>query len=88
MKSDSQNSIMPASDLTSSDTEGPMRKKRGLPSRSVFKASYRTIGSAHAPPIQPRSVPFAVMIAFTSGLAEVGFSHRTTVAIANGWTTW
>ncbi len=42
------------------------------------------VGSAHAPPTQPETVPSARTSALAPGLAEVGGSHRTTVASANG----
>src|SRR6266850_6291148 len=57
---------------------------RGWPSRSAARASRATTGSAHAPPTQPATVPSGRINAFAPGLADVGRSHRTTVARANG----
>ena len=56
--------------------------RRGWPSRSAFNASRTTTGSAQAPPTQPVTAPSPRISALAPGLAEVGRSHRTTVASA------
>ncbi len=54
------------------------------PEASTFFASAATAGFEQLPPIQPIHSPSALISAFAPGLAEVGFSARTTVASTNG----
>ncbi len=64
----------------------------GLPSSSSFAvpveitrwASRMTVGSAQAPPIQPRNSPPAVMIAREPCWLDEGPCRQITVASANG----
>lgn len=57
----------------------------GEAGRRAFFASRVTAGSTQLPSIQPVSLPSSVRIAFALALAEVGFSARTTGAMAKGW---
>jgi len=63
---------------------GDRRIKRLLPSRRAFNASRMTVGCEQLPPIQPKISPSAVITALSPGLPDVGFSARTTTAVANG----
>jgi hypothetical protein len=60
------------------------RISRDSSSDKAFNASFITVGWAQLPPIQPCITPSAVIIALSPGLAEVGFSARTTTAVTNG----
>ena len=66
-----------------SDAHEPsIATSRGLPSASARSASLTTVGSEHAPPIQPVTPPSGVIRAWFPSRAEVGRSTRTTVANA------
>src|SRR5437016_5636372 len=56
--------------------------RRASPSAIAPSASRMTTGAAQLPPIHPSKWPSAVITAFAPGLAEVGRSARTTVAVA------
>ncbi len=47
-------------------------------------ASRTTVGSAHAPPSHPRTVPSPSTIPFEPMCPELGARRHTTVASANG----
>src|SRR5579884_4287601 len=63
---------------------GTMWTSRGSPSARARSDSRRTSGSAQLPPIQPRSLPSAVITALSPGRAEAGCWVRTTVASTHG----
>ncbi len=62
----------------------PSSSSRGTPLLITSRASRSTAGSAHAPPIQPRSSPAAVMMAREPCWLDEGPCRQTTVASANG----
>ena len=75
--------VMPSGTAPPNWSGVPSSSSRAVPSAITRCASRITTGSAHAPPIQPRSSPSAVMIARAPGWLEDGGWRQTTVASAN-----
>ena len=62
--------------------EAPKPSSRGRPSASAASAWRTTSGCVQLPPIHPCTWPSPVITAVLPGLAELGRSRRTTVAMA------